>query len=122
MSGGSLRLQAVGRCVEPFAYFAGFAIGFEADQNLIAHGEEILPVGEDEFGVFGDDVGKIGEEGEVDAGLAACYVRQELPDFVGGEAEDGGDEAGEGFGDAPEGGLGAAAGRVVGCEGIEAVF
>ncbi len=110
-------------CVEAFAYFAGFAIGFEADQNLIADGEEILPVGEDEFGVFGGRRRQgLGKRARWTLDLAACYVRQELPDFVGGEAEDGGDEAGEGFGDAPEGGLGAAAGRVVGCEGIEAVF
>ena len=70
----------------------------------------------------GDDVGDVGEEREVDAGFAAFDFGQELPDFVGGEAEDGGDEAGEGFGDAPEGGLRAAAGGVVGREGVEAVF
>src|SRR5216683_131247 len=82
----------------------------------------MLPVGFDLGDVAGDDVGDVGEKSEVNAGLAARYLREELPDFVGGEAEDWGDEAGEGFGDAPEGGLGAAAGGVVGGEGVEAVL
>ena len=47
---------------------------------------------------------------------------EELPDLVGGEAEDGSDEAGEGFGDAPESSLCAAAAGVVGGEGVEAIF
>ena len=43
---------------------------------------------------------------------AALFAGDGLPDFVGGEAEDGGGEAGEGVGDLVDGGLGAAAGGV----------
>ncbi len=74
------------------------------------------------LGIAGDDVGDAWEQGEVDAGLAAFDLGKKLPDLVGGKAQDWGDEAGDGFGDAPEGCLGAAAGRVVGGEGVEAVF
>ena len=64
---------------------------------------------------------------------AACGVREGLVDLVGGEAEDGGGEAGEGVGDLVDSGLGAAAGEVealllgvAGLEldriGVEAIF
>ena len=95
---------------------------FEDLEDFFAEGEEVVPVFFDVFDAAGDDVGDVGEEGEVDAGFAVCDFGEKLPDLVGGEAEDGGDEAGEGFGDAPERGLGAAAAGVVGGEGVEAVF
>ena len=91
--------------------FVGASL-FETLQDFVAEREELLPVCFELADAAGDDVGHVGEEGEVDAGFAAFDVGEERPDFVGGEAEDGGDEAGEGFGDAPEGGLGAAAGGV----------
>ncbi len=56
------------------------------------------------------------------AGSRPSTCRQVLPDFVGGEAEDGCDEADEGFGDLPEDGLCAAARGVGGREGVHAVF
>ncbi len=43
---------------------------------------------------------------------AALFAGEGLPDLVGGEAEDGRGEAGEGVGDLVDGGLGAAAGDV----------
>ena len=95
---------------------------FEDLEDFFAEGEEMVPVFFDVLDAAGDDVGDVGEEGEMDAGLAVCDFGEKLPDLVGGEAEDGGDEAGEGFGDAPECGLGAAAAGVVGGEGVEAVF
>ncbi len=56
------------------------------------------------------------------AGFAAFDGGQIFPDFVGGEAEDGRDEADEGFGDLPENGLRGAAGVAGGREGVHAVF
>ncbi len=60
------------------------------------------------------------EEGEVDAAL---FAGDGLPDLVGGEAEDGRGEAGEGVGDLVDRGLCAAAGDVevllVGAVGLE---
>ena len=47
---------------------------------------------------------------------------QIFPDFVGGEAEDGRDEADERFGDLPEHGLRGAAREARGREGVHAVF
>ena len=91
-------------------------------RTVVADGEELLPVLFDVLDVAGDDVGDVGEEREVDAGFAAFDFGQKLPDLVGGEAEDGGDEADEGFGDVPEHGLRGAAGGVVGREGVQAVF
>ena len=58
---------------------------------------------------YGREVFGFGEEGEVDA---AVGVGEGLVDLVGGEAEDGRGEAGEGVGDLIDGGLRAAAGDV----------
>ncbi len=85
-------------------------------------GEEVVPVFFDVTDVAGHDVGDFGEEREVDAGFAVCEFGEKLPDLFGGEAEDWGDEASESFGDAPECGLSAAAGGVIGGEGVEAVL
>ena len=82
----------------------------------------MLPVFFDVPDVAGDDVGDVGKEREVDAGFAVRDFGEELPDLICGEAEDGRDEAGEGFGDTPESGLRAATAGVVGGEGVEAVF
>ncbi len=95
---------------------------FEDLEDFFTEGEQVLPVFFDLLDAAGDDVGDVGEEGEVDAGFALFDFGKELPDLVGGEAEDGGDEAGESFGDAPECGLRAAAAGVVGSEGVEAVL
>ena len=111
-----LDLEGLCRCSLARACF------FEDLEDFVAEREEVLPVFFDVPDAAGDDVGDVGEEGEVDAGFAAFDFGKELPDLVGGEAEDGRDEAGEGFGDAPEGGLRAAAAGVVGGEGVEAVF
>jgi len=95
---------------------------FEDFEDFFAESEEMLPIFFDLLDAAGDDVGDVGEEGEVNAGLAIRDLGEKLPDFVGGEAEDGSDEAGEGFGDAPERGLRAAAAGVVGGEGVEAIL
>ncbi len=58
----------------------------------------------------------------MNARFAAFDLGEQGPCFVGGEAEDRGNQACERFGDAPECRLGAAAGGVVGGEGVEAVF
>ncbi len=95
---------------------------FEFEVDEFADAEEALPVGLDGGDGAGDDVADLGEEREVDAGGAVGDGGEILPDLVGGEAEDGRDKAGEGFGDAPDGGLGGAARGGVGREGVEAVF
>jgi len=82
----------------------------------------VVPVFFDLLDAAGDDVGDVGKRARWTLGSRGCDLGEELPDLVGGEAEDGGDEAGEGFGDAPECGLGAAAAGVVGSEGVEAVL
>ncbi len=100
----------------------GLACFFEDAQGFIADSEDLLPFFEQLRGVLREDLFGFGEEGEVHAGFAACGGGKVFPDFVGGEAEDGRDEADQGFGDLPEDGLrGAARGR---CrrEGVHAVF
>src|SRR6266702_5936175 len=114
--------QKLDGAIQSFADLPSFSVQFETGEDFSSNREQSFPVQFDLFYVARDDVSNGWEEGEVDAGLAAFDFRQELPDFVGGEAEDRGDEAGEGFGDAPEGGLGAAAGGVVGGKGVEAVL
>src|SRR4029077_3631700 len=108
--------------VEALADELGLAGGFERDEDLVAHGEELLPVFFERGDVAGNDLIDVGEERKVDAGLAVLYYRQRLPDLVGGEAEDGGDEAGEGLGDAPERSLRGAACGMVACKGVETVL
>ncbi len=76
----------------------------------------------DVLDVAGDDVGRCRGRGRGARWLRGFDFGEELPDLLGGEAEDGRDEAGEGFGDAPESGLGAAAAGVIGGEGVEAVL
>ncbi len=109
-------------CIEAFADELGLACGFERDEDFAADFEELLPVCEKRGGVAGDDCSDVGEEGDVNTGLSAFDFGKVFPDFVGGEAEDWRDESREGFGDAPDGGLCAAAGRMVRGEGVEAVL
>ena len=47
---------------------------FEDLEDFFAEGEEVLPVFFDLLDAAGDDVGDVGEEGEVDAGLAALRL------------------------------------------------
>src|SRR5580692_12080972 len=56
------------------------------------------------------------------AGFASFYLRQILPDLVGGESKDGRDQAHQRFGDAPQNGLRGAAFRALWRKRVEAVF
>ncbi len=47
----------------------------ELCQDIAADGEEMFPVGFDLLDAAGDEIGDAGEEGEMDAGLAAFDLR-----------------------------------------------
>ena len=96
--------------VETFADGLVGTQGFELDVDELADPEQLRPVFLESGDAAGNNVGDVREEGEVYARLAAFECGQILPDLVCGEAEDGSDEAREGFGDAPERCLCAAAG------------
>ena len=82
---------------------------FEHLKDLVAQGEQLVPVSSSWLVLPGTISVDIGEEREMHAGLAAFDLGQQRPDLVGGEAEDRRDEPREGFGDPPDGGLRAAA-------------
>src|SRR6266702_1776497 len=87
--------QKLDGAVQSFADLPSFSVQFETGEDLSSNREQSFPGEFDLFYVARDDVSNGREEG---------------------------DEAGEGFGDAPEVGLGAAAGGVVGGERVEAVL
>ena len=95
--------------LEALADSLGLTGFFENTEGFIAHRKNLLPLFEERSGVFREDLFRLGELGEMNAGFAAFDDGEILPDFVGGEAEDGGDEADERFSDLPEDSLRGAA-------------
>src|ERR1039458_3696313 len=75
---------------------------FEEPKRQIANIEKVFPLFEQRRWIFGEDLSRGRELGEVDARFAAFDGGEIVPNFVGGEAEDGRDETNEGFGDLPE--------------------
>ena len=95
---------------------------FDCAEDFIPDRKQSLPLIEQRCGILGENLFRLGKPRQMHAGFAALDSRQMLPHFIGGEAEDGRDQAHQRLGNLPQHGLRGAARRAGGREGVHAVL